>query len=214
MSAAELSAMASLAIGLALSPMAIIELLLVLLSKRRVINSVAFVISLWVMMAIAVVLGALGSRAAAASASSDGSSTRWVLAIFAVVMIGLAIMNWIKRRDTSEPKVFRAIGDMGPIAVALLTPGLTLINPKNLPLLLGGGEIAASASSPAVAGALFILLASTPFWLAMGFSLFGGAKAEAVLERCRMWLIKRNKIVMAITCAILGVVFLLKAFGT
>lgn len=141
MSAAELSAMASLAIGLALSPMAIIELLLVLLSKRRVINSVAFVISLWVMMAIAVVLGALGSRAAAASASSDGSSTRWVLAIFAVVMIGLAIMNWIKRRDTSEPKVFRAIGDMRPIAVALLTPGLTLINPKNLPLLLGGGKL-------------------------------------------------------------------------
>lgn len=70
-----------LAIGVALSPAPIIELILVLFSKRRTVNAIAFIVTLWVCTAIAVVVGGLGGQAADGGAagrrlSSAGCSRR------------------------------------------------------------------------------------------------------------------------------------------
>ena len=72
MSGGSLAALLSSAIGVAVSPAPIVEFILVLFSRRRVPNAIAFVGTLIVMTVAAVLLGAAGQ--AAAGGSGGGTS--------------------------------------------------------------------------------------------------------------------------------------------
>ena len=128
------------AIGVAISPAAIVELILVIFSRRRVPNTVAFVLTLVVLSAAAVAIGAAGEQATESSGNHTSTGAAVVLIVLGVLLLLLAIRNWRNRSDTSEPKVFQTIAGMRPPAAAFLALGATFLNPKNLVLLLAAGQ--------------------------------------------------------------------------
>ena len=198
------------AIGVALSPAPIIELILVLFSRRRTVNSVTFIVTLWIMTALALALGAVGGRAADGHGSQPSAAVGWVFAVLGVVLLLLGITNWRNRADTSEPAIFATVSGMGPGAVAFLAFGAVAVNPKNLVLLLAAGQSIGAASSPWLVGLGFVVVATLPYWLAVGYALLGGQAANDRLDRMRAWLVARNRMIMGIICTLLGLVLVAK----
>lgn len=213
MSSYDIATLLPVAIGFALSPAAIIELILVLFSKRRVTNSIAFVVALVVMASAALVLGALGSSSSGGSGGGTSTVASWVFVVFGLLLVVMGVSNWRKRSDTSEPAVFQAIATMGPVAVALLSLGVTFLNPKNLPLLLSAGATIGSTDAPWLAGATFLLVGTLPYTGAMLYSLLGGDHSAATLERLRDWLVANNRTIMAVLCSLLGILLLVKGIA-
>lgn len=200
-----------IAIGFAFSPIPLVELILVLFSRRRVLNSIVFVVSLIVSTGIAVAIGAAGGNAAGDAAGEPSTVATIVLAVLGLLLLFVGIKNWRNRADTSEPAMLATIYEMGPLPVAVLAVGVSLFNPKNLPLLIAAGATVGAADNSMVVGAVFVAVATLPYWVAALYSLLGGEKANATLERMRAWLIARNRLIMGVLCIALGVVMLLKA---
>lgn len=202
------------AIGFAISPVPLIELILVLFSRRRVVNTIAFVLALMGGTALAVFLGAIGSSAVEGGDTSGPSTVmRVVIGGLGLVLLLLGIQNWRNRADESQPKVLATIYEMGPFPVAALAVGIALFNPKNLPLLLAAGQTIGGSSAPFVIGLVFVLVANSPYLIAAGYSLLGGQGAADRLDRMRVWLIRRNRLIMGILCTVLGLLLLLKALS-
>jgi hypothetical protein len=210
MSGSDIAVLLPMAIGFALSPAAIVELILVLFSRRRVVNSIAFVVALLVLTTAALLLGSLGSNASGSSDSGPSTVSSIVVAVFGLLLLVMGVVNWRNRADTSEPPVFQTIAGMGPAAVAFLSLGVTFINPKNLPLLLSAGSVIAQTDAPLLAGAFFLVVGTLPYTGAMLYSLLGGEPAQRRLDAVRAWLIARNRLIMGVLCTLLGLVLLAK----
>jgi membrane protein YdbS with pleckstrin-like domain len=201
------------AVGFAISPVTLIELILVLVSKRRVINSIVLTLAIIGLSFVAVVIGAVGANAIGDTSSGPSTATGIIFLVLAALLIVLAVKNWRSRADSSEMPLFTKIADMGPSAVLLLAPGATIVNPKNLVILLSAGQsIGSNASGAAVLlpALIFVLLATAPFWLATVYALWGGASAERHLDALRGWLMAKNRLIMAIVLGLLGIALLAK----
>jgi hypothetical protein len=199
------------AIGVALSPSAIIEMILVLLSKRARLNGVVFLGTLLVSFFAIPLVGAFAFDAVTDDGTKEVSASKgWILVVLGVLVLLLAWRNFKNRHDTSEPKVFATIEQMGPVPVFVLAIGVGLFNPKNLAILLAAGAQAGAsgeATSDIVLGlVLFSLLATSPFIVAVGMLLFGGEDAKERLTRLKQWLIAHNRLIMAVVLGALGAV--------
>jgi hypothetical protein len=203
------------AIGIAISPVPIVELILVIFSRRRVPNTVAFVLTLIVLSAAAVAMGAAGQKATESSGNHTSTGMAVVLIVLGVLLLLVAIRNWRNRADTSEPNMLQKISGMGGAAAAFLAFGAVFVNPKNLVLLLAAGQTigAATSGSKLLIGALFVLIATAPYTTAAGYALTGGAPANRNLDRARAWLIARNRLIMAVICGLLGALLVVKGAG-
>jgi hypothetical protein len=199
------------AIGVALSPAAIIELILVLFSKRARLNGVVFVATLLVTTFIVAAIGAFAVNVATDDSTDQPSTVKGiVLVVVGLLVFALAARNWQRRHDTSVPKVFDSIGNMGPGAVFVLAFGVVPMNPKNLVIVLAAGAQAGAsgeATGTIVAAlAIFTILAASPFLAAIGYLLVGGERANTGLEAAREWLIAHNRLIMAVVLGVLGLV--------
>ena len=201
------------AIGVAVSPAPLIELILVLFSQRRTVNAIAFVVTLWVATAVVLALGALGGQAADGGSSQPSATMGWIFALLGLVLVALGVKNWRNRADTSEPAVFATVSGMGPVPVAFLAFGAVALNPKNTVLLLAAGQTVGSTTSPLLYALGFVLLATLPYWLAVGYALLGGQSAHNRLDRMRAWLVGHNRMLMGIICTLLGLVLLAKGIS-
>ena len=212
MSAATLAALIPTAIGVAISPAPLIELILVLFSRRRVPNAIAFVLVLIVMTAAALLLGMAGQQAASGSGGGTSRGAGIALLVLGVLLLLLAARNWRTRSDTSEPKVFSTISGMGPAAAGFLAFGAVFVNPKNLVLLLAAGQSigASDSGSKALVVAGFVVIATLPYTAAAGYALLGGEAASARLDRARAWLVEHNRLIMAVVLGLLGLVLIAK----
>lgn len=212
----EWASLIPLALAFALSPVPLIELILVLFSERRTVNSLVFVIGVVVTAAIGVALGIAGQSAAGGGEGDTNSGMAVVLVVLGLAMVLFGVRNWRNRADTSEPAVLSKIGRMGPGAVVVLTPGATLVNPKNLVILLGAGQAigAAAVGSARVVGAIvFLVVATLPYTVATGYALLGGDAGHRRLDGWRSWLVAHNRAVMGIVLGGVGVVLLAKGLG-
>lgn len=199
-----------LAIGLAISPAPVIELILVLFSRRRVVNAVAFIATLLAMTVLVLTIGALGGRAADEGGSGPSVTMGWVFAALGLLLLVLGVKNWRNRADTSEPAVFATVSGMGPAAVAFLAFGAVAVNPKNTVLLLTAGQSIGESPTPLLYGLGFTLLATLPYTASVGYALLGGKPANDRLDRMRSWLVARNRLIMGVICTLLGMVLVLK----
>ena len=203
------------AIGVMLSPVPVIELILVLFSRRRGPNSIAFLLALIVLTAAAVAVGVAGQQATESGAGETSKGAAVALLALGLVLLAFGIRNWRNRSDHSEPKVLGKIAGMGPAAAAFLALGATFLNPKNVVLLIAAGQtIGASTSGSKLAiGAAFVLVATLPYTLAVGYALLGGEPAKARLDTARVWLIAQNRAIMGVICTVLGVLLAVKGAG-
>ncbi len=216
MNAATWGALISAAIGFALSPISIIELILVLFSTRRTVNSIAFVGSLVVLTAVGVAMGYAGQQAGGGGEGKTSTGAAVLFLVLGLGLLALGFQNWRNRADTSEPAVMGTIGKMGPLPVAFLALGATLLNPKNLVVLLAAGQAIASSTSGSTAlivGAAFVLLATLPYTGAASYAVLGGEAARARLDGVRQWLIAHNRAIVGIVATLIGLLLALKGLA-
>ena len=154
------------ALGFALSPIPLVEMVLVLFSRRALTNGLVFLGCIMLPVFVIPFLGATGQDAAAATASERSTTQGVILIVVAAVLLVIAWRNFRARHSTSVPKVFGKIEGMGPLAVMLLSGGVTIANPKNLVVLLGAGYVAGQQGLPAaqlaVTLVIFTIIATAP----------------------------------------------------
>ena len=202
------------AIGFAISPISIIELILVVFSKRARINGIVFLTTLAVPLFLLPLLGATAVKAATSGSQTQGMNP-WIQLAFGVVLLLMALVNLRSYNSTDAPKVFDTIEGMGPGAVFVLAIGVTLFNPKNLALLLSAGnamrEADLTTGAVVIVSAVFTVVAMSPFLAVVGYQLFGGAKAAERLGALKQSLLRNNHKIMFWVCGVLGAVFLVQS---
>lgn len=208
---AALVALLPIAIGFAISPVPLVELILVLFSRRRVVNSITFVVTLMLATGAVVAVGAAGGQASGDTAAGPSTIVSVVLLALGLLLVVIGWRNWSNRSDTSEPKMLSTIYEMGPVPVAILAVGVPLLNPKNLPLLLAAGATVGATPAPLIFGLGFVVAATLPYLVATLYSLLGGESAERNLGRMRAWLIAKNRLIMGVLCIVLGLLLVAKA---
>jgi hypothetical protein len=210
------------AVGVAISPLPIIAVVLMLLSKKAGANSQALAFG-WMLgitgtlILVILVSGTLGTGTD--SAPSHGTSTTKLILGAGVLLLGFR--EWRSRPATGQsvplPRWLQAIEAVTPVKSLGLGIVLTALNPKNLLLLIGGGLAIAGAptSSAAKVGsaAVFVVLAMSTVVLPVVVYRVLGARVRPTLEALDAWLQANNATVMSVLLLVIGVVLIGKGIG-
>lgn len=208
-----------LALFVGVTPVGLLEMILVLFSKRWRVNSVVFLSLIVAGAFIAPLIVALGYSAVSDETTDSGSSTAGtvVLLVLAALFLLMALKSFRQRHDHSMPKALHSIENMGPGAVAVLAPGVTVVNPKNLAILVAAGQTIGAAGlstgETVIVAAIFAAIASSIFGGVVGLRFFGGPRADDVMQRFKAWLIHWNQTISFVLFALLGAFVLVKALG-
>jgi hypothetical protein len=213
----------ALAIGVAISPLPIIALILMLLSKRSGANSLAFLVG-WVVGVAAVLAAtiAVGNALSVNSGSSNamtGNSTFRVVIGIILVVLGLRRLRHSRTPGQAgqAPKWLARIEEMGPGQAFGLAFVLAALNPKNLILTVGGGlaiaQAPASTSQQVVAGVVYVLVASCTVLLPVLLYAFSRSRADQVLPGWRDWLGTHASATVGVVLLVLGVLLIGKGIG-
>jgi hypothetical protein len=205
------------AIGVAISPIPIIAIILMVLSKKAGANSLAFAVG-WVVGvagATAIVIAASGAIGTdSGGGPSHGVST--VKLVLGVLLLFTGLRHWRERpapgEQASLPKWLQAIEGITPVKSGALGVGLSAINPKNLIMIVGGGlAIAgapASSGGKVVAAVVFVVLAISTIVLPVVLYRILGNRAQRPLESLNVWLQANNATVMAVLILVIAVVLI------
>jgi threonine/homoserine/homoserine lactone efflux protein len=210
------------AIGVAISPIPIIAIILMLLSKRAGSNSLAFTAG-WVggiagaLTVIILISSSIGTGPD--NSPSSGTSTTKVVIGAAILLLG--VRYWRKRPSPGEPtelpKWLRSIEAITPWKSLGLGIGLSVVNPKNILLLVAGGLAIAGAPATSggkvVAAIVFVILAASTVVLPVVLYKILGDRAERSLESLNNWLQANNATVMSVLLLVIGVDLIGKGIG-
>jgi hypothetical protein len=203
------------AVGIAISPMAIVAVVLMLVSARAKTNGIAFILG-WVVAiaAIGTVVLAIGGSAGMTDDDGSPSSTSSTLKlILGLLLVVVALRHWRGRPHGEEepavPKWMGAIDALSPIKAAGAGVALAVVNPKNLILVVGGAAAIAqtevAGSSQAVALVLFTVIATIGVAAPVVIYFALGPRAPETLQRLKSWMIAHNAAIMSVLCLVIGV---------
>jgi hypothetical protein len=209
-----ISAVATFAIGVAISPLPIMAVILMLFSRQARVNGPLFVIG-WA-LALALVSGISYVLADTAGASTDSvvaDTVGWGKIAIGVLFLGLALRSVSNRpapgAEVALPKWMASVDSLQPakaFGLALLLGGL---NPKNLLLSIGAAASLAALGLPGtdvlVSLIVFVALGSVTIAAPVAYYLLGGAGARLRLDSLKGWLGVHNAAVMAVLFLVLGV---------
>ena len=211
-----------LSVGVAISPIPIIAVILMLLSKRAGSTSVGFAVG-WVLgIAVATLVFWLISGAADLSTDGEPSATQsWIKIVLGVLLLLLGIAQWRKRPKPGEtatmPKWMASIEDFSFGKALGLGFLLSALNPKNLIMFVGAGVALGAATvstgSKIVGLVVFMLLAACTVLIPVIGYLAAKDKIKPWLEDLRVWLTANNVTVMSVLFLVLGVSQLGKGIG-
>ena len=201
------------AVGVALSPLPIVAVVLMLVSRRGRVNGPAFVLG-WVVGLAA--LGALVlSVAGGADASDGGQPATWVSVlklVLGALLLLVAVKQWRGRpRDpgaVTTPKWMSALDTFTPVKAAGAGALLSGLNPKNTLLAIGGATAIAGTGIPAgeqaVAYAIFVVIATAGVGAPVVVSAVMGDRSRDLLDRLKNWMSTHNAVIMAVLLLVLG----------
>jgi len=206
------------AMAIALSPVPMVCIVLVLMSRRPVRAGLSFATG-WVgALAIAVGLIAWLTDTVAeqdAEAARDGVDV--VQLAVGVLFAVLAVRYWRKRPDSDAPPPRPAIVDriatLSAPALVLAGAGAALANVKNLPLVVSAGSYiggAGLAPGPTIiAAAIFVVAASlTVLAPLLAVAIVGPDKSAPTLKALETWLLTNLNTITVILLAVLATVML------
>lgn len=202
----------AIAVGILISPMPLVALVLMLVSRNAKANGTAFVVG-WV--GGIVILTALVAALVGTSTHTDtGAATwvGWVKIVIGLLLLVLGVHSWRGRPAAGEvtpaPKWMAAIDEFSPLKAAGLAVLLGTINPKNLLLAVSGGVAIASATvstgQQVGAAVVFALVASLGMLTLFGIYLVMGERAGALLKSIKQWMIANNTVIMTVLLLVLG----------
>lgn len=206
--------MLPVAVGIVISPLAVVAVILMLLSPGGRGNGLAY-LGGWV-VGIVLVGGVTLLLAEEQHVGAEDETALWALLVRAGLGVGLLCLgwrSWAKRpRKGEEPQL---PGWMA--AVQAFTPGrsfavaalLSALKPKNLLLIVAGVLDLAFAGlgtwETATLFVVFVVLGSAGIGAPVVYAWVGGERALARLTGWRTWLVAHNAVVLAAVLAVLGV---------
>jgi threonine/homoserine/homoserine lactone efflux protein len=211
-----------LAIGIAISPVPIIAVILMLLSRKATATSTGFLLG-WVagVVVVTVVVIALVGQAGDTSGGEPSTLSSVLKLVFGVLLLVMALQQWRGRPKAGEtgemPKWMGAIESFTfgrALGLGFLLSG---VNPKNLLLCLGAGTTIGAAHLPTgqivVAMIVFTVLASSTVAVPVVGYLAARDRMAGPLENLRAWLTQNNAAVMAVLLLVLGTALIGKGIG-
>ena len=202
------------AVGIAISPIPIVAIVLMLGTDNAKSDSLSFLVGWIVAMAAAgaFLLAVIGSSDPTDNgAPADWSST--LKLVLGIVLLGLAVKQWRNRprpgEDAPMPKWMSSVEGFTPLKSAGLGVVVSVVNPKNLILIIGGAtaiaQTDASGSDQAIAWAIFVLIATIGVAAPVVIYFAMGDKAAAILDDLKGWMARNNAAIMAVILVIIGV---------
>ncbi|MGH3650482.1 MAG: GAP family protein [Acidimicrobiia bacterium] len=202
-----------LGVGVALSPVPIIAVVLMLVSRRASVNGPAFLTG-WVLGLAAVGVVVLGV-AGPSDASDHGEPATWAAVLQLVVgafLVVVATRQWRSRpREGAEPampKWMRAIDSFTPLRALGVGALLSGLNPKNLLLAVAAATAIAqtgvSGRDQAIAYAVFVAIGTVGVAVPVTIFFTVGDRAPILLEGLRAWMARHNAAIMATLCLVIG----------
>jgi threonine/homoserine/homoserine lactone efflux protein len=210
-----------MAVGVAVSPVPIITVILMLVTRQARVNGPAFVVGWLIGLAFIgiIVIGVLGGL----GANSGGPATwvLWLELVLGLLLLLVSVRQFRSRPHDGEtaptPKWMGAIDGFTPGKAFVAGGLLSALNPKNLLLAVGGAATIAqmpiSTSEQAVAYIVFALIATIGVAAPVVIYFALGDQAPAILERMKGWMGQNNAVIMTILCLIIGVKLIGQAFG-
>jgi hypothetical protein len=206
-------------LGVALSPLPIVAVLIILLTKRARAGSLVFSAA-WVLgNATAITLavafaGSFNRPRQGYDFPSEGLATL-------LFGIGLLVTAWLSRRrrwhkedPQATPKWVEAVDDLSPMGGAVVAFSNALTSPKNLALAIAAGlAIRGATRLPAAIAAselLYVLIASLTIVTPVLVYLVAGKRAEPILTRWKQRVTSRAAVVMEIGLFVFGMGLALK----
>ena len=201
-----------IAVGVLASPMPIVALVLMLVSRRARSNGLAFVVG-WVVGIFLV--GMVVVLVTGAATGDDGPTPTWVgwvKIVLGVLLLAVGVNQWRRRpREVGQaatPKWMAAIDDFSPMKAFGIAFALSALNPKNLILVVAGAAAIATATTDTsdriVAMVVFTAVASLGVAIPYGIYLSMGDRAAELLGRIKTWMIANNAVVMAVLMLVIG----------
>jgi threonine/homoserine/homoserine lactone efflux protein len=201
------------AVGVAVSPMPIVAVVLMLVTPQARTNGPAFLLG-WV-AGVGIGGAILLAIAGPANASDDGAPADWVSwlkLLLGLALVLLAAKQWRARPhegdEVATPKWMGALDNFTPLKAALGGIVLSIANPKNLLLVVGGAAALAqfglSTADETVCWIVFTLIASIGVGAPVVIYFAMGTRATAILEELKSWMSRNNAVVMAVLCLIIG----------
>ena len=199
------------AIGVAISPVPIIAVIVMLMSKKAIVNGMAFVVG-W--MAALFILGliVLSIGATQNVNAEDNATVLLAELVIGVIFLVLALFSWDKRPAkgalTPLPTWIARIETMKWYVALGLSMFLVILNPKNLMLTIAG--MLAVAHSTLTDGEIigllmvFVVVASLTIFAPFIFFLAAGESAKKRLLTARAWLERHNAVIMALLLLVIG----------
>jgi hypothetical protein len=200
-----------MAIGIAITPLAITAEMLLLATRRARANGPAFLVG-WLMglgIVGGVVLLVLGATEAA-QARGPASWVSWLKIVLGLGLVVVAIValvrraaprpsrsRWAEKLDTVRPSV--ALGFGAVVAGA---------RPKNIVLIIAGATAIAqtgiSAARQSIAYAVFVAVATIGVAIPVAIYFVKGDQAPEILRRLEGWLRRNSAVIVGVLCLVIG----------
>ncbi len=196
-------------IGVAVSPLAIIAVVLMLAAPGGRVTGGVF-LAAWA-LGLAVVGTLVLLVADVAHADDSGSPAEWVsfvkVALGALLLL-IAAQQWRGRPGgDAEPELpawLQKVDALAPGKAAGLAVVLAVVKPKNLLLTIGAAVAVAQtgerSGAQAVALGVFVFLGSLGPGIPVGIALLMRDRAGEILGRARAWMVRENATIVAVLC--------------
>ena len=197
----------SLGVAVAISPAAIIAVILMLATPRGRANGPAFIAG-W-MIGLSVVGAIVLLLSSGADASESGQPAEWV----SVLKLVLGVLREWRGRPRGDveatlPSWMRTIDRFTTQRSLALGVGLSAINPKNLVLTVGAAAAIAhtgiGAGQQAIALAVFVVIGTLGPALPVAIYFFMGERATRTLDDLKNRLGHNNAAIMGVICLVIG----------
>jgi hypothetical protein len=214
-----ISEVLTFAVGVAISPAAIIAVILMLFSRRARVNGPLFLLGWVVALGVLVtVVYAISDQSNAGTSNTSSDSVSWLKIGLGLSFLLLARREWRKRPapgvEPEMPKWMARVDALTPVEALGLGVLLGGLNPKNLALSIGAAaglaQLGLSTPDAVVSLVVFVAVGSLSIAGPVIYYLLGGEKAATELNQLKDWLGRHNDAVMAILFLVFGVALIAK----
>ena len=202
-----------MAIGIAITPLAITVTLIVLTTPQARVNGPAFIVG-W-FLALAVVGGLALIVMGSTSASHSGMPADWVSWLkiaLGIVLLLLAIYEVGRRpgtdRLTARPSWTQRLDEVGPPGALALGALLAGARPKNILLVIAGAAVIAgtgiSFKQQSIAYVVFAAIATIGVAIPVVTYFVMGDKAPGTLRALQEWIGRNSAPIVSVLCLVIG----------
>ncbi|MCK8468771.1 GAP family protein [Microbacterium sp. KSW4-16] len=201
----------TIGVAVAISPLAIVAVILMATSGKGRTNGTAFILGCYTFAIVFVgVLVLIGRSAGAEDPDSGPHVTVDVIEILlGIGLLVLAVRQWLHRGSDEPPKWMEKLDGLklgGAFLVGILISGP--LSPKDLPLLVAAGGRISQAALPmeqiVAIVLIFGLIGVTAVAIPWVISVVSPSKVEVRLSRMRTWLVSNHAVIMTVLFVILG----------